>query len=101
MRRAAAAVTSLNTSHFILGAQAATLAHSAEVDACRCNATTPWKQGDLRPKLHAADVTVNSFYRLDNHSVDEFMWRFDPFLAALVKASGQGDEVALLPEDGW
>lgn len=101
MRRRAAGVTSLNTSHFILAAQAATLAHSAEVDACRCNATTPWKQGDFRPKLHAADVTVNSFYRLDNHSVDEFMCRFDPFLAAPVKASGQGGEVAPLPEDGW
>lgn len=57
-------------------------------------------RGDFRPKLHAADVTVDSFYRLDNRSVDEFMCRSDPLAAALVKAPGRGDEVARLPEDG-
>lgn len=84
MRRSAPRVTSLNTSHFMLSAQAATLVHSTEVDACLCNATTPWKQGDFRLKLHASDVTMNSFYCLDNQSVDEFICCLC-FVAALVK----------------
>lgn len=79
-------VASLNTSHFSLSAQLATLVHSAEVDACLCNATTPWKQGGFSLKLCAADVTRNSFYCLDNQSVDELMCHLPCFfVAALVK----------------
>lgn len=69
--------TSLNTSsHFSFSAQFDTLVHSAEVAACLC---TPWKQGDFRLKRCAADVTRNSFYCLDNQSVNELMCHL-PFL---------------------
>lgn len=69
--------TSLNTSsHFSLSAQFSTLVHSTEVAARLC---TPWKQGDFRLKLCAADVTGNSFYCLDNRSVNELMCHL-PFL---------------------
>lgn len=105
MRRSAPRVTTLNTSNFILSAQAATLVHSTEVDACLCNATTPWKQGDFRLKLHAADVTMNSFYCLDNQSVDEFMCCLF-FVAALVKTLRsencvKNKEMKMCPQIWW